>query len=125
MHKTKASRKKKFRLLLDSAFAKPESFPKLKKKANLAHIIHNYGMSSQAEDKEIYQKAVSENRIVLTINFKDFRQLVKKGQPGILGIESQLANMEIDQIVSDFISDKNPEDLIGKAIRITFRGMEQ
>lgn len=75
-------------------------------------------MSSQAEDEEIYQKAVIENRIVLTINFKDFRRLVKKGQPGILGIESQLTNKEIDQKVSDFISDKDPGDFRGKAVKI-------
>ncbi len=75
-------------------------------------------MSPQAEDEEIYQKAVSENRIVLTINFKDFRRLVKKGQPGVLGIESQLTNIEIDQIVSDFIADKDPEDLRGKALKV-------
>lgn len=75
-------------------------------------------MSPQAEDEEIYQKAISENRIVLTINFKDFRRLVKKGQPGILGVESQLTNKEIDQIVSDFIFDKDPEDFRDRAVRI-------
>lgn len=118
MPKEKSLKKKKFRLLLDSAFAKPESFPRLRKKVNLAHIVHDYAMSVQAEDEEIYQKAVSENRIVLTINLKDFKKLVKKRQPGILGIESQLTNKEIDQIVSDFISDKNPEDFRGKAVKI-------
>lgn len=118
MPKAKSLKKKKFRILLDSAFAKPGSFPKLKKKANLAHTVLDYGMSAQVEDEEIYQKAVRENRIVLTINFKDFRKLVKKGQPGVIGIESQLTNKEIDQIVSDFISDKNPEDFRGKAVKI-------
>lgn len=118
MPKEKSPRKKKFRLLLDSAFAKPGSFPRLKKKANLTHTVHDFAMSFQAEDEEIYQKAISENRIVLTINFKDFRRLVKKGKPGILGIESQLTNNDIDQIVSDFISDKNPEDFRGKAVKI-------
>ena len=109
---------KKFRILLDSAFAKPESFPKLKKKANIAHTIHDLGLSPQAEDEEIYQKAIREGRCVLTINFKDFRKLVKIGKPGILGIESQLSNKEIDTLVSDFISGKNPDDYIGKAIKI-------
>ena len=118
MPKVKSPKKKKFRLLLDSAFAKPGSFPRLKKKANLAHTVHDYTMSPQVEDEEIYQKAISENRIVLTINFKDFRRLVRKGQPGVLGIESQLTNNDIDQIVSDFISNKDPEDFRGKAVKI-------
>ncbi len=87
MHKLKPPQRRKFRLLLDSAFAKPSFFPKLQKKSNLAHAVHDLGLSSQAEDKEIYQKAVEEDRFVLTINFKDFKKLVKKEKPGVFGIE--------------------------------------
>ena len=118
MRKNKYLQKKKFRLLLDSAFAKPDSFPKLKKKANIAHVVHELGLSPQAEDEEIYQKAVSENRFVLTINFKDFKKLVKRGKSGIIGIESQLSNNVIDKLVSDFLSGKDPENYKGKAIKI-------
>lgn len=110
--------KRKFRLLLDSAFANSKSFPKLNKKVNLAHAVYDCGLSRQAEDEEIYQKAIEEDRFVLTINFKDFRKLVKRGKPGILGIESQLSNEEIDRLVSKFLSGKNPKDCIGKAIKI-------
>lgn len=112
-------KKKKFRILLDSAFAKIELFPNLKKKSNLAHAVHNLGLSSQAEDEEIYQKATSEKRIVLTINFKDFKKLVKVGKSGIFGIESQMTNQEIDKRVCGFISGKDPEDFIGKATKIS------
>jgi len=120
LRKINSPRKKarKFRIILDSAFAKPDSFPKLVKKANIRHAVHDYELSYQAEDKDIYQKAVEENRFVLTINFKDFKKLVKEGKPGIIGIESQLANNEIDYLVSDFVSKNNPEDYIGKAIKI-------
>lgn len=104
---------------MDSAFAKPESFPKLRKKANIAHVVHDCGSSFQAEDDEIYQKAIEENRFVLTINFKDFKKMVKKGRSGIIGIESQLSNKEIDELVTKFISNKDPEDFIGKATKIT------
>ncbi|MBI3290080.1 DUF5615 family PIN-like protein [Candidatus Microgenomates bacterium] len=118
MHKAKAPHKKKFRLLLDSAFAKTEFFPKLRKKANLAHIVHDLGLHPQSEDQEIYQKAIAENRFVLTINFKDFKKLVKNGKPGVFGIESQLSNEDIDKEVSSFLSGKNPDDFIGKATKI-------
>ncbi|MBI2334968.1 DUF5615 family PIN-like protein [Candidatus Daviesbacteria bacterium] len=119
MRKNKSPQKKKFRILLDSAFAKPESFPKLKKKVNLAHAVHDFKLSPQAEDEEIYQKAMDKNRFVLTINFKDFRKLVRKDKPGIIGIESQLTNEEIDKKVSDFISGKNPQDYFGKAVKVS------
>lgn len=111
-------KKKKFRILLDSAFARCEAFPRLKKKANIAHAVHECKLSPQAEDQEIYQKAVSEDRFVLTINFKDFRRLVKPGKPGIIGIESQLSNDDIDKLVTNFLSDKNPEDFKGKATKV-------
>ncbi len=111
LHKNRSlqKKKKKFRLLLDSAFAKADAFPKLCKRANLAHAVHDLKLSNQAEDEEIYQKAIQNNRFVLTINFKHFRKLVKKDLPGIIGIESQLSNEDID---------KNPDDLIGKATKI-------
>lgn len=111
-------KKKKFRILLDSAFAKSELFPNLKKKSNLAHAVHNLRLSPQAEDEEIYQKANEEERIVLTINFKDFKKLVKEDKSGVIGIESQLTNQEIEKKVCDFIWGKDPVDFIGKAIKI-------
>ena len=118
MHKQKPRVRKKFRLLLDAAFASSVAFPLLKKKANLTHVVHDFHLSPQAEDKAIYQMAIRENRFVLTINFKDFRKLVKRGKPGIIGIESQLSNKDIDQKVTNFIADKNPEDYVGKAVNI-------
>lgn len=118
MRKQKPPKRKKFRFLLDSAFASSSSFPELSKKSNLAHVVFDYYLSKQAEDKDIYESAVRENRFVITINFKDFRKLVKKNKPGIVGIESQLTNKEIDQKVTLFIRDKNPKDYFGKAIKI-------
>lgn len=61
---------------------------------------------------------MKEDMFVLTINFKHFKKLVKKGRPGIIGIESQLSNVEIDELVSDFITGKNPADYLGQAIKI-------
>ena len=120
MHKDKPPKKphKKFRILLDCAFPKPKALPKLSKKSNLAHAVHDLRLPTQAEDREIYQKAIEENRFVVTINYKDFRKLVKKGKPGIIGIESELSNADVDEIVSNFLSGKDPDDYIGKAIRI-------
>lgn len=103
---------------MDSAFTKPQAFPLLSKKANLTHIVHTYGFPPVCSDEEIYQKAIKEDRFVLTINFKDFKKLIKKEKPGIIGIESQLSNKEIDRLVSKFISGKNPDDFVGKAIKI-------
>jgi predicted nuclease of predicted toxin-antitoxin system len=116
----KSSKKhpKKFHILMDAAFADSSKFPRLSKKANLAHVVLDYGVSPHAEDEEIYQVAVKENRFVLTINVKDFKKLVRPGKSGVLGIESQLSNEEIDNLVTDFISTKDPDDFIGKTVKI-------
>ncbi|MBI4079213.1 MAG: DUF5615 family PIN-like protein [Candidatus Levybacteria bacterium] len=103
---------------MDSAFAVTTQFPKLRKKANIAHCVHDYGLSIQAEDKEIYQTAVKENRFVLTVNFKDFKPMVGGGKPEVIGIPSQLTNQQIDETVCTFISDINPNDFVGKAIKL-------
>ena len=105
--------------MLDSAFAKLEYFPKLSKKAKLYHCVYDFKLSRQAEDGDIYQKAFEENCFVLTVNFDDFKKLVKKNGPGILGIESQLTTAKMDARVAEFISGKNPDDFFGKALKIS------
>ncbi|MBI5620826.1 DUF5615 family PIN-like protein [Candidatus Gottesmanbacteria bacterium] len=87
-------------------------------KANLAHAVHDYGLSPQAEDREIYQKAIEADRFVLTISFHDFKKLVKKGKPGVIAIPSELSNQEVDQLLCQFLSMKNPDDYMGSAVKV-------
>lgn len=105
-------------MLLDSAFAKPALFVLLSKKANIAHVVHTYNFSPQANDEEIYNLAVREERFVVTINYKDFKKLVKENKSGIIAIPSELSNKIIDKLISEFISGKDPNDYWGKATKI-------
>lgn len=84
----------------------------------MKNAYFDFGLPKQCEDSEIYQRAIADNRFVLTINFDDFNKLIKKGKPGIIGIPSQLTNEEIDRKVSAFIAMKNPDDFLGKATKI-------
>ena len=118
MHKHTNKKRRKFRIVLDSAFANIEFFPKLRKKVKLFHCIYNFGLSRTAEDEEIYHKAIENNCFVLTVNFKDFKKLVKKNSLGIFGIESQLTTAQMDEVAAKFLSSKNPDDFIGKAVKI-------
>lgn len=114
----KSKKVRKFRIVLDSAFAKLNFFPKLSKRAKLFHCVYDFGLSRQAEDEDIYQKAYENNCFVLTINFNDFKKLVKENGPGVFGVESQLTTAKMDSIVAEFLKGKNPEDYKGKAIKI-------
>lgn len=108
----------KFRLVLDSAFAKSEVFAKLKKRAAVKHIRHDFNLPPQAEDKDIYNLAVKNKMFVVTMNYKHFRKLVRKNSPGVFVLDSGLSNEQIDIILSNFISWKNPLDYYGRAIKI-------
>lgn len=56
---------------------------------------------------------------MVTINFKDFRKLVRENKPGIIGISSQLTNAGIDAAITKFVMVNKVEDCIGKAIKIS------
>ncbi|MBI2025894.1 MAG: DUF5615 family PIN-like protein [Candidatus Levybacteria bacterium] len=102
--KRKITHPKKFRLLLDTAFASVSAFPHLAKKANVKNAYFDLRMPKQCSDEEIYQKAIENDRFVVTINFDDFSKLVKKDKPGIIGIPSQLTNADIDAVLTKFVS---------------------
>lgn len=52
------------------------------------------------------------------MNYKDFRKFVRVGKPGVLSLVSGLTNEQIDTVLSEFISGKNPDDFWGKATRV-------
>ena len=82
------------------------------------------GLPRQCEDEEIYQKAIEDNRFVVTINFDDFNKLVKRGKPGIIGVPSQLNNADIDALLTKFVSFNDVDDCIGKGIKIQLKELE-
>lgn len=99
--------------MFDAAFAKPSIFKKLFKKANIAHIRHTYNLSPQTEDTQIYQVATQGDRIIVTQD-GDFRALVKPTGAGVFTIPSYVTNEEIDSLLTEYISGKDPKDFCGK-----------
>jgi len=75
-------------------------------------------MPRQCSDEDIYQKAIANNRFVVTINFDDFAKLIKKNKPGIIGIPSQLTNAEMDAVLTKFVSMNKVENCMGKSIKV-------
>ena len=107
----------KFRFLLDSAFAKPQIFKKLIKRASVKHMRHDFNLPATTEDKEIYQFATQKSRFVLTLDH-DFKKLVRRNATGVFMLRSGLSNEEIDTALSKLISNKNPKDYKGKATKV-------
>ena len=115
--KQKQARVKKFRFLFDTAFARPSVFTKLHKKANLKHVRFDFNFARQAEDKDIYTLATREKRIVITHD-RDFLDLAKKGNAGVFIVSSYQTNARLDTLIASFIVGKNPDDFVGKAVKI-------
>lgn len=107
----------KFRFLLDSAFAKPQTFKKLLRKASVKHIRIDFKLAPETEDQAIYQLASQEDIIIVTLDL-GFKKIVKQKGAGVFMLSSGLSNEQIDILLSDFISGKNPQDYKGKATKI-------
>ena len=110
-------KQRKFRLLLDAAFPKIGQLPKLKAKAHLEHVVYTLNMSRKAEDEFIYQKATQENCCVVSID-EDFKWLAKPKQAGAIIVPADLSVKQLETILIKFISGKNPDDFLGKAVKI-------
>lgn len=82
------------------------------------HVRHNFNLSPQAEDKDIYNLAVKNRMFVVTMDY-DFKKFVRKGCPGAFLLHAGLTNLEIDTAILNFIHGKNPEDYYGKIIKIS------
>lgn len=108
---------KKFRFLLDAAFAGPNVFKIVSKKANLAHVYHTFHLSRQAEDEDIYILGCKEDRLIVSAD-NDFKKYVKKGGTGVLVIRSHLSNEQIDNLLLSFIKGRDPESCRGKVNKI-------
>ena len=81
--------------------------------------MNTYNYSPQCSDEDIYNLAIKEDRFVVTID-NDFKRLVKKNKSGVIIIDAELSNKEIDKLLVRFISGKDPKDYIGKATKIKF-----
>lgn len=113
----KQKKYRKFRFLLDSAFAKPQVFERTAKKASIRHIRHDFNLAPETEDEAIYQLASQKNMIIITLDL-GFKKLTQQKGAGVFMLSSGLSNEDIDTQLSNFISGKNPDDYKGKATKI-------
>jgi len=75
----------KHKLLLDEHLPPRQVLSRLNERFDVKHIkhdLHHGGM----DDDQIHELAVAQERIILTINVKDFRPLLRKDSPGVIGI---------------------------------------
>lgn len=100
---------------------------KYKKKASFSSVAQFIG-NTDAEDIEIFEKCVSENRHIITQNYKHFRK-IKKSKPntkvGIIGISTDKISKAIDQFGNVLKTYPSHSHYEGKSIIITSSSVKE
>src|SRR3712207_978664 len=103
----------KDKLLLDENMSFRRLFPKLNRKNDVKHVTEDLQKSGIA-DSEVYELAVSLNRLIITFNYKHFLRFVKKSpQAGIIGISGNLSESQMDTKLVAFLKKQSPQSLYG------------
>lgn len=72
------------------------------------------------EDPDVYKLAEELNRIIVTFNDKDFKDMASKSKKtGVIGLSSNLSNEQIDNKLTSFFSRCRPSQLFGKFYMIS------
>ena len=103
----------KHRVLLDEHLPPRQFLPRLNARFDVKHIkhdLHHGGM----DDRLIHELAVAQGRIILTINVKDFRPLLREDSPGVIGIPENWSASRLDTKLTALLMRHGPTYFRGR-----------
>ena len=104
----------KHKLLLDEGLYPRKSLKRINGRYNIKHIKHDLKKGG-IKDKEIFQIACKQKRIIVTYNIGDFKKLVKQTkETGIIGITQGLTPDQLDTKLNSLLSKSSEKMLIGR-----------
>jgi hypothetical protein len=103
----------KHKALLDEHLYHRQMYPLLNARFDVKHIKHDLHLAG-LPDPAIYDLAVSQGRIILTKNVKDFRALLRDDSPGIIGIPETWATHRIDSKLTALLMKHGPTYFRGR-----------
>ena len=103
----------KHKTLLDENLYHRRAYPLLNEHFDVKHIRDDLHLGG-FPDPEIYQLAVSQGRIMLTKNVKDFRPLLREGSPGIIGIPETWSAKRVDTKLTALLMKHGPNYFRGR-----------
>ena len=110
---------RKYKLLLDEGLPPRKRFKILNSRHSLAHIKHDLGKSG-ISDREVWNVATQQKRIVVTYNARDFEKLAPLSKnSGVIAVSSNLSNEMIDKKLTSLLSRRKKGNFFGKFIYIT------
>lgn len=87
--------KHKHKILLDEGLPPKSFLLKLNRIFDVKHIRDDLKKAG-ASDSIVYGIARDQQRVVITYNVKDFKPLIKKGYPSVIGVSAHLSPTQID-----------------------------
>ena len=97
----------KHKTLLDEQLLNRRLYPTLNAHFDVKHIrddLHLAGLP----DPQVYELAVKQGRIILTINVRHFRPLLREDCPGIIGIPDAWVPDRIDSKLTALLKKHGP-----------------
>ncbi len=104
----------KHRLLLDEGLYPRKLLTRANNRHNLRHIKHDLNRAG-IKDLQVYEIAVSQKRIIVTYNVRDFKKLSKKSEgSGVIGVSQGLTPEQLDTKLNALLSKNSEKSLFGK-----------
>jgi len=104
----------KHKLLLDEGFPVRSYFPLLNRRFDIKHITQDFKQVSLS-DKQVHGFAAEHDRIVVTLNIKDFKPLSPTNKnTGVIGVSANLPYDQVDKKLTSLLHNSTKKQLLGK-----------
>ncbi len=104
----------KHKILLDENMPPRQRLPYLNCRFDVKHISKDFKKGG-IEDSKVYQEAVKQRRVIVTLNGNDFRDLATLSmQTGIIGVSENLTYEQLDKKLTSLFIRSTPKALRGK-----------
>jgi len=97
----------KHKLLIDENLPPRQMLSRLNARFDVKHIKHDLRHGGM-DDDQIHQLAGAQGRIILTINVKDFRPLLREDSPGVIGIPETWSAARLDTKLTALLMQRGP-----------------
>lgn len=109
----------KHKLLLDENLPIRTVFPTLNSRFDVKHVGEDLNQAGLS-DPEVYDLARKKDRLVVTRNIKDFKELaVVSNDTGVIGISPNLTFDQIDKKLTALLNKSTKKSLFGRLTTIS------
>ena len=111
----------KHKLLLDEHLPPRQRLAQFNERFDVKHIVHDLHRGGM-DDAPIHELAVAQQRIILTSNVKDFRPLLRKESPGVIGVPETWSAVRLDSKLTALLTRHGPAYFAGRLLPLGAEG---